>query len=64
MYPEPQLRMIDLPDLDKLEAGTSYTDIFMLTLVWNIGIYGAGIFLLFLIFLCLKLYQLHAQKQK
>jgi len=56
--------MIDLPDLDKLEAGTSYTDIFMLTLVWNIGIFGAGIFILFLIFLCLKLYQLHAIKLK
>jgi hypothetical protein len=55
--------MFNLPDLDNLEAGTSYTDIFELTLVWNIGIYGMGAFVIFLIFLILKLYHLHKRKQ-
>lgn len=56
--------MFNLPDLDKLEAGTSYTDIFMLTLLWNIGVFGMGVFAIFLVFLALKLYHLHNERLK
>lgn len=50
--------MFSLPNLDQITATTSYTDIFMLTALWNIGVVGMISFGLFLIFLVLKHYQL------
>ena len=51
--------VFNLPEMDKLFTNTSYTDLFMLTVMWNIGIYGLIVFGIFIIFLCLKLYRIH-----
>ena len=55
--------MFELPNEDKLRTVTSYTNIFMATLVWNVGIFAIIFFCLFLIFLLLKLYHINKQKQ-
>lgn len=48
--------VFNLPDLEAIRPYSSYTDIFMLTLVWNIGIYGLIDFVIFLFLLGGKIY--------
>lgn len=48
--------MFDIPDLDKIRAYTTYTDLFMLTLVWNIAVYSLFAFGFFIIFFAIKIY--------
>ena len=55
--------MFDLPDLDIIRPYTSYTDMFMLTLVWNIAVYGMGVFVLFIILLAITIYNLRKTKR-
>ena len=48
--------VFNLPNLEAIRPYSSYTDIFMLTLVWNIGIYGLIDFLVLLFLLAGKIY--------
>ena len=52
----------NLPNEAQWREVASYTDCFMLTMLWNLFIYGAWPFALFIIFLILKQYHLHQQK--
>jgi hypothetical protein len=57
------MAMINLPNVQQLYNTTPYTTIFLYTLLWNVGIYGMGIFFIFLILLSLKMYRIHHEKQ-
>lgn len=47
-----------LPDLDYLRQYINYTDMFVLTIIWNITIYGIFIAAAFLGFLIYKIYRI------
>jgi hypothetical protein len=47
-----------LPNEDSLRTTHSYSDMFLLTLLWNIGLLGILITFIFLLFFILKKYQL------
>ena len=55
--------MFELPNEDNLRLYTSYTNIFMVTLVWNVGIFAIILFGLFIISLLLKLYHINKERQ-
>ena len=55
---------INLPDLTRWEEVASYTEIFLLTLLYNLMVYGIWTIVLFIILLILKLYQINKQKQQ
>jgi beta-lactamase regulating signal transducer with metallopeptidase domain len=47
-----------LPNEDYVRTQTNYTEIFALTLLWNVGLLGMLVAFLFVVFLALKMYQL------
>lgn len=47
-----------LPDEDSLRTHATYTQAFALTLLWNIGLLGIVITILFVLFFLLKQYQI------
>jgi len=47
-----------LPNEDTLRSTKTYTEMFYLTIIWNIGLFGIVITGLFIIFFILKKYQL------
>lgn len=47
-----------LPNEDSLRTDHSYSDMFLLTVIWNIGLLGMLVVFLFLLFFILKKYLL------
>lgn len=47
-----------LPNEDSLRTTNNYSTMFMLTLLWNVGLLGMLVAFLFLLFYILKKYQL------
>ena len=52
-----------LPDEDYLREHLNYTEMFLVTLVWNVGIFGIFTFGFFIVCLGLKMYNIR-KKQK
>lgn len=48
-----------LPNEDYLRLYNNYTDMFMLTLIWNVAVFGMFIFGIFIICLSFKMYEIH-----
>jgi hypothetical protein len=51
--------VLQVPNFDDLITRNTYTNLFRLTLMWNVGVYGLIVFGVFVLFLSIKLYHLY-----
>jgi hypothetical protein len=54
--------MFTLPTQNHLFETATYTDIFALTAVWNVALFGMLVFILFFVFLIMKIHYLRKSR--